>query len=68
MYLNIILTVLCLILLSIFISMIILWKKYIKKFFDKKDLQINNLKQGNLPELQDSFRLLNEMFKNLPKR
>jgi len=68
MYLNIILTILCLILLSIFISMIIIWKKYIKKFIDRTKFPINNSQPGNVPNLGDSFKLLNDLMKNLPKR
>jgi hypothetical protein len=48
--------------------MYILWKKYIKKFFDKKNSLTNNSQIGNVPNLGESFKLLNEMMKNLPKR
>lgn len=47
--------------------MIILWKKYIKKFIDRNKFPTNNSQPGNIPNLGDSFKLLNEMMKNLPK-
>lgn len=66
MYLNIILTILCLILLSILILMIYFWKKYLKKFLVGGRPIMNN-QIGNMPNIETSFKLLNDLMKNLPK-
>jgi hypothetical protein len=74
MYLNIILTILCLILLSILFSAIYFWKKYVKKFLDKNNLPFNgqfpqsNKNNTNIPNINDSIKFMSEMLKNLPKR
>ena len=70
MYLNIILTILTLILLGIFISAIYFWKKYLKKFlWNSKSISNKNITDfKNQPTLEDSFKFINEMMKNLPKR
>ncbi len=71
MYLNIILTILCLILLSMIVSLIYFWKKYLKKFFNNSNSSFTNQVPPNFnskPNLEESFKFLNEMMKNLPKR
>lgn len=66
MYLNIILTILCLILLSIMICLIYFWKKYLKKFFNN-DLK-SPFHQISDERFDDPFKMVNELLRNIPRR
>jgi|688.fasta_scaffold466071_3 hypothetical protein len=70
-YLNFILTVLCLILLTFLVGIIYFWKKIGKKLVNKVN---NNPFIGNSPNIGDpkqmaeSMKIIGSLFKNLPKR
>ena len=70
-YLNFILTVLCLILLTFLVGIIYIWKKFGKKLINKVN---NNPFLGKAPsigdpkQMEESMKIIGNMFKNLPKR
>lgn len=66
MYLNIILTILCVILLVIFISCIYFWKKYLKNFLKPKNEF--HFKSNMTKDFHNPFDIINEIMKNMPKR
>lgn len=65
MYLNIILTIICLILIIFLVLIIFVFKKVLKKFLE---MSKNNPQPNNIQNLGDSFKLLNDIMKNLPRR
>jgi hypothetical protein len=70
-YLNFILTVLCLILLTFLVGIIYIWKKFGKNLVNKVN---NNPFLGKSPnigdpkQMEESMKIIGNMFKNLPKR
>ena len=71
MYLTFILTVLCLILLSFLVSAIVFWKKYGKKLlkFKENNPFLGNPNSPNTPkEMVESLKMINNLFKNIPKK
>jgi hypothetical protein len=70
-YLNFILTVLCLILLSFLVCIILFWKKYGKNIIK---LSQNNPFMGKYPvindskQMEDSMKLIGNLFKTLNNR
>jgi len=62
-YLNVILTILCLILLSFLVGFIFLFKKYGKK--------LSNLGQvpriGDPKQMEESMKMIGKLMKNFPK-
>lgn len=66
MYLNIILTIICLILISYLFIIFFIWKKIIKKFLENKNNFFNRSNMTN-PDLNNPVKLLNDLMKNFPK-
>jgi len=71
MYLNFILTVLCLILLSFLLCGLFFWKKYGKKLIKFKDNNpfLGNPNNPTAPkEMMESLKMINNLFKNIPRK
>lgn len=66
-YLNVILTVLCLILLSFLVFGVFLYKKFGKSLTNLKDTPVlPNF--GDPKQMEQSMKMINNLMKNFPKR
>lgn len=66
MYLNFILTVLCIILLTFLVGIIYFWKKYVKKFL-KINLSKNISPNQNSFKMLESLKMMSDLMKKTPK-
>ena len=69
-YLNVILTVLCVILLSFLVGILYFWKKYGKKLmkFGKNTPSTSELpKIGDPKQMEESMKMIGNLLKNMSK-